>query len=144
MIDDRVQNKLDSIQQRYVQLEDMMADPEISTDPKRLMEIARERAELTELVEVYRRYKDIDRHIIEAEELREAPDPDIAQMAREELEDLQAKQQANVDKIKHLLLPKDPNDDKNVIIEIRAGTGGEEAALFAEELFRMYIKYAEK
>ncbi len=144
MIEDRLQNKLDSIQQQYVQIEEMMADPEISTDRKRLMDIARERAELTPLVEAYRRYKDIEKHIIETEELREGSDQDMAQMAREELERLQAKQQINEDEIKHLLLPKDPNDDKSVIIEIRAGAGGDEAALFAEELFRMYVRNAEK
>src|SRR5437868_458705 len=120
MIDDRLQNKLDSIEQHYVQIEEMMAEPEVATDHKRLMELGRERAELTPLVEAYRSYKEIDRHITEAEEMREGPDPDVAQMAREELEELQAKQQANVDEIKRLLLPKDPNDDKNVIIEIRA------------------------
>lgn len=144
MIDDRVQNKLDSIEQRYVQLEEMMADPEVSTDPKRLMEIARERAELTTLVETYRNYKEMERHVTEAEEMREGSDPDVAQMARDELEELQPKQQTIAEEIKRLLLPKDRNDDKSVIMEIRAGTGGEEAALFAEELFRMYVKYAEK
>jgi peptide chain release factor 1 len=144
MLDDRLKTRLESIEQRFVQLEEQMADPEVATDPRRLMEVGRERSDLEELVTTYRRYTDVERHVVEAEELRDGPDPDLAQYAREELERLLPQYEAALEAIKKLLLPKDPNDDKNVIMEIRAGTGGEEAALFAEELFRMYVKYAEK
>ncbi len=141
MIDD----KLESIEQHYVQLEEMMSQPEIATDHKRMTEIGRERAELTDLVDTYRRYREINRQITDTETLlRDGADPEMAEMARAEIEDLQAQHDAQMDELKRLLLPKDPNDDKNVIIEIRAAAGGEEAALFAYELYGMYTRYAEK
>src|SRR5436309_8190491 len=143
-MDDRLQNRLEDIEQRYAQLEERMAEPNIATDPKRLMEVGRERSDLAPLVEAYRRYKDANRQMVEAEELRDGPDPDMAQMAREELERLQEQRERALDEIKLLLLPKDPNDDKNVVIEVRAGAGGEEAALFANEIYGMYVRYAEK
>src|SRR5436190_15175389 len=136
MLDDRVRSKLESVEQHYVQLEEQMAQPEVATDPRRMMEIGRERADHEAIVSAYRSYKETEHHVIEAQELRESSDPDLAQYAREELERLLPEQEKAVEEIKRLLLPKDPNDDKNVIMEIRAGTGGEEAALFAEELFR--------
>src|SRR3954468_9801630 len=108
MMDERLQRRLKDIEQHYVQLEEMMADEEISTDPKRLMEIARERAEQTQLVETYRRYMDTERQVREAEEMRDGSDPELEQMAREELERLEPQLQANLEEIKRLLLPKDP------------------------------------
>jgi peptide chain release factor 1 len=144
MLDDSLRSKLESIEQHYVQLEEQMAEPEVATDHRRMTELGRERAEYEDLVTIYRSFRDIDRHVVEAEELRESQDPELAQYAREELERLVPRHEAALSEIKRLLLPRDPNDDKNVIMEIRAGTGGEEAALFAEELFRMYSKYAEK
>src|SRR5437764_14533007 len=118
-MDDRLQSRLADIEQRYVQLEERMAEPDIATDPKRLMEVGRERSDLAPLVEAYRRYKDANRQIVEAEELRDGPDPDMAQMAREEIEHLQERRERALEEIKLLLLPRDPNDDKSVVIEGR-------------------------
>lgn len=140
-----IEDRLDSIEQRYLQLEQMMAEPENATDHRRITELGRERAELEEIVGVYRRYKDIKQGIESTEEvLRDGAEPELQEMARAELADLQEHREAAMDEIKRLLLPKDPNDDKNVIIEIRAGAGGDEAALFAAELYSMYVRYAEK
>jgi peptide chain release factor 1 len=109
------------------------------------MELGRERAELTPLVEAYRAYKKTQQLMSEAQEiLREGADPDMAEMAREEIAQLEPQLEAQLNEIKRLLLPKDPLDDKNVIIEIRGGAGGEEANLFAHELYGMYTRYADK
>ena len=121
-----------------------MSQPEVATDPKRLMELGRERSELSDLVEAYRRFRDIDQEINEADEMREGAEPEMVQMAREEIERLEPEREKELAEIKRLLLPKDPNDDKNVIVEIRAGAGGDEAALFAGDLYSMYVRYAEK
>lgn len=140
-----IEQKLDSVEQHYTQLEDMMSQPEVATDPKRLMELGRERAELTALVETYRRYRDLAAQIAGVQELaRDGSDPGLAEMAKQEIEELQPQFDMQLAEIKKLLLPKDPTDDKNVIIEIRAGAGGDEAALFANELYGMYAHYAEK
>ena len=140
-----IEDKLESIEQRYAHLEQMMAEPEYATDHRKIMELGRERAELQDLVEVYRRYKDIKQGIESTEEiLRDGAEPELQEMARAEMVTLQEQRQAAMDEIKRLLLPKDPTDDKDVIIEIRAGAGGDEAALFAAELYGMYVRYAEK
>jgi peptide chain release factor 1 len=141
-----LEDKLDSIEQRYVQLEEMMGDPEVSTDPKQIIEIGRERADLTDLVEIYRTYRETNRQLSETETMlsNDGNDPEMAEMVRAEIETLQARREQEMAEIKRLLLPKDPNDDKNVIIEIRAGAGGDEAALFANLLYGMYAHYAEK
>jgi len=141
-----LEDKLDSIEQRYVQLEELMGDPEVSTDPKQIMEIGRERADLTDLVEIYRSYRETNRQLSETETMlsNDGNDPEMAEMVRAEIETLQARREQEMAEIKRLLLPKDPNDDKNVIIEIRAGAGGDEAALFANLLYGMYAHYAEK
>jgi peptide chain release factor 1 len=141
---DTIDQKLESVEQRFVQIEEMMASPEVATDRQRLIELGRERAELSEIVEVYRRYRDVNQGIASTEELLYGDEPELQEMARAEIEQLQAQRAILVDEIKHLLLPKDPTDEKNVIIEIRAGAGGDEAALFAAELYAMYARYAEK
>src|SRR5438477_9220379 len=102
-MDERVINKLDEIEQRYMRLEGQMAEEEIATDPKRLMELGRERADLETLVESYRRYKDIVRQVRDAEEMRAGSDPDLAEMAREELERLEEQERASAEEIKRLL-----------------------------------------
>ena len=142
MLDD----KLDSIEQRYVQLEEMMGQPDVVTDPRRLMEIGRERAELGDLVEVYRKYKETNRQLTDTETMlsNDGSDPELAELARAEIDSLQGQREEQMAEIKRLLLPKDPNDDKNVIMEIRAGAGGDEAAIFANQLYGMYARYAEK
>ncbi len=124
----------------------MMSEPDVATDPRRLMELGKERADLTELVDLYRTYRETNRQLTDTETMlsEDGSDPELAELVRAEIEDLKAKRDTQMDDIKQLLLPRDPNDDKSVIIEIRAGAGGDEAALFANELYGMYAKYAEK
>ena len=136
--------KLSRIAAHFDDLERQMADPDIVADYCRLNELAQERSELEELVETFRRFQRIEQQIAENQLLLEDnSDPDMQELAEMELEQLQADRAALESQLKTLLLPKDPNDDKNVIVEIRAGTGGEEAAIFAGELYRMYDRWAE-
>ncbi len=135
---------LAEIDRRYQELDHLLADPAIATDPQKLQEYGRERAELEEVVAAYHELQATDTRIAETEALTRDPDPEIADLAFEELEALRAQREEILRRIKSLLVPKDPNDEKNVIVEIRAGTGGEEAALFAADLFRMYTRYAER
>ena len=136
--------KLNDIERRYDELEHLLASPEVATNPEKLMEFGRERAELEGLVAAYRELRRVDQELQEAEALRAAGDPELAELAAEESGALSARQQELLEEIRRLLVPKNPNDEKNVIVEIRAGTGGEEAALFAGDLFRMYRGYAER
>jgi peptide chain release factor 1 len=138
--------KLSAIEQHYVQLEEQMGAPDVAADPRRLMELGRERSDLEPLVSVYRDYREINRQLADTHAMLSADgsDPEIAELARAEISDLEARRDLVVDEIKRLLLPKDPNDDKSVVIEIRAGAGGDEAALFANELYAMYTRFAEK
>ena len=134
--------RLDDLINRYEEIERLMADPAIATDHARLAELAQEQAELRPLVEAYRAYKDVLARLEEAQQLLD--DEELGDLAREEVRDLEKEKERLEQKIKLLLLPKDPNDERNVIMEIRAGTGGEEAALFAADLARMYMRYAEE
>lgn len=135
-------DKLDEIEKKYADLEEMLQDPAIVVNPKRMATLGKQRAELSELVGVIRDYKKARQQLADAEEMLR--DPEYAELAKEELE--QAKQLIPQfeEKLKVMLLPKNPNDDKSVIIEIRAAAGGDEAALFANELFRSYARYAER
>jgi peptide chain release factor 1 len=136
--------KVAAIERRYEELNELMADPAIGTDPARLAELAREQSELAEVVEIYRAYRAAEEELAGARELAaDGTDPDIAELAQVEVERLTAEQEARLDRLHVLLLPRDPNDEKNVIVEIRAGTGGDEAGLFAADLFRMYARWAE-
>jgi len=139
-----VLDKLAELEQRFEELEQLLADPAVATDPQRLAQLGRERAELEEIVTVYRQLKDIDRQLAQAEELLEGEDPELAELAADELERLREEREAIYQDLRRRLVPKDPNDEKDVIVEIRAGTGGEEAALFAADLYRMYTRYAER
>ncbi len=137
--------KLAKIAERYDELERMMADPAVIADFTRLNELAQERSELQELVETFRRYQQVTRQMADSRHLLEEDnDPEIAELAEMELAELSEEHAALEQQLKTLLLPKDPKDDKNVIVEVRAGTGGEEAALFAAELYRMYARWAEE
>jgi len=137
--------KLDAIEKRYEELNNLIAQPEVSSNPARLQSLAQERANLEEIVEKYRRYKTITRSLEETQAmLNDGLDPDMIALVKEEINDLKKKQESLLHDIKLSLLPKDPNQDKDVIMEIRAGTGGEEACLFAADLFRMYARYALK
>jgi peptide chain release factor 1 len=136
--------KLAKIVERFDELDRLMADPEIIADYGRLNELAQERSDLEELVETFRRFQHIEQQIQENQLLLEDnSDPDMQELAEMELEQLNADYASLDAQLKSLLLPKDPNDDKNVIVEVRAGTGGDEAALFAGELYRMYERWAE-
>jgi peptide chain release factor 1 len=138
-------DKIASIDARYNQLNEQMAQPDVATDHVRLQQIARELRELEDVVLAFRAYKDIERQIDDAKALLdEHSDPEMRELAQEELEQLQGRRETLEAQIKLLLLPRDPNDSKNVIIELRQGEGGDEAALFAADLFRMYNRYAER
>ncbi len=136
--------KLDQVENRYQELEMLLADPKVLGNPKELQRLGRERAELSHLVETYRAYKKVQEGIQESEELLQESDEEMKELAKAELQTLKERLANIEEELKVLLLPKDPRDEKNVFLEIRAGTGGEEAALFAADLFRMYAKYAEK
>lgn len=133
---------LADIERRFDDLEQQLADPEVTSDPQRLQEIGRERAEIEDVVNAYRELRGAEQAIDEAEML--AADPEMAELAADELTTLRAREAELHDRIRTLLVPRDPNDDKDVVVEVRAGTGGDEAALFAADLFRMYTRYAER
>jgi peptide chain release factor 1 len=138
-------DKLAGLDTRYNQLSEQMAQPEVATDHVRLQQIAREQRELEDVVVAYRTYKDIQRQEADTRQMIEdGSDPELRAMAQEELAELGARRAELEGRIRLLLLPRDPNDSKNVIIEVRQGTGGDEAALFAADLYRMYARYAER
>ena len=137
-------DKLATIDSRYSELERLMADPEVAVDYARVQELAREMASLKGVAALSRRYRKTTEHAEDAREIsRDESDREMAALAREELVELEAQKQALEDELRVALLPRDPNDDKNVIVEIRAGTGGEEAGLFAADMYRMYSRYAQ-
>jgi len=136
--------KLDQLDSRYEEMTQQLSSPEVLGDSARLQKIAKQHAELEEIVAKHREYKQIEKDLAGAHQLfLEADDAEMKQMAHEEEKALAARKETVERELKLLLLPKDPNDEKSVLIEIRAGTGGDEAALFAAELFRMYSRYAE-
>ena len=138
-------DKLNDIEKRYEELGEQLADPNIVSDPRKLRDISKERSDLEEIVNVYREYKDVLRTLEEDRRLLdETDDPELREMAEAEIEELEEKQEQLEERLKVLLIPKDPNDSRNAILEIRAGTGGDEAGLFAGDLFRMYSRYAER
>jgi len=136
-------DRLTGVEDRFLEVEKLLSDPDIIQDRKAYQKYSREHADLSKIVTVYRKYKQTLIELDESMELLKDKDPDIKEMARDEVEALTLKKDNLETDLKKLLLPKDPKDDKNVIIEIRAGTGGEEAGLFVSDLFRMYNKYAE-
>jgi len=135
--------KLEEVENRYEELERLLADPKVLASPKEVPRLARERAEISKLVETYRMYKKVNTEIQESRDLLLESDNEMRELAKSELQSLKERQAALEQEIKVLLLPRDSRDEKNVFLEIRAGTGGEEAALFAADLFRMYAKYSE-
>ena len=134
--------KLAKIAQRYEALEQRLGDPAVYCDREKLKELSREQKELTPIVAAYREYRDACERADQAKEL--LPDEEMGELAREELEAAEGDKARLEEELKRLLLPRDPNDDKNVILEIRSGIGGEEGALFAADLLRMYQMYAER
>ena len=133
--------RLVEIEEKYEELEKRMQDPNVYTDPAQYAKLAREQKELSGVVEAFRRYKKAKKDMEEASELMS--DPDFKEMAQEEFENKRCEIEKIEEEIKLLLLPTDPNDSKNVIVEIRGGAGGDEAALFAHSLYRMYNMYAD-
>ena len=135
--------KLDGVEERFRELETLLSDPEIIKDQKRYREYSKEHADLAKIVSICREYERIRKDLEECEGLLKDPDPEIKEMAREEKDSLKTFLEQVEQELKLLLLPKDPNDSKNIFLEIRAGTGGDEAGLFAADLFKMYNAYAE-
>jgi peptide chain release factor 1 len=138
-------DKLQALEERFQGLTEEMARPEVAADYQRLQALAKERAALEDVVTLYRELKSVQSQLEDARSLlNEGSGPEMARLAREEADSLEAKQADLEERIKLALLPTDPHDDRDVIVEVRAGTGGEEAGLFAGDLYRMYSRYAEK
>ena len=136
-------DRLEMIEQRYEELNTLLQDPEVVTNIKLLTEYAKEQKSLEKTVVLYRELKKLEASIPDLKEMKKSDDEDLAMMAEEELAEAEARIEKINEDIKVLLLPKDPNDDKNVIMEIKGAVGGDEANIFAGDLFRMYSKYAE-
>ena len=136
---------LERMAQRSDDLLTQMADPDVLADPQRLQALARERADLEDVVSRFRAYQKAQKELEEARLLLKADeDPDVVELAREEVATLETDSERLMNEIRELLIPRDPNDSRDVIVEIRAGAGGDEAALFAADLFRMYTRFAER
>ena len=132
---------LEGIYARFKQVELLLSSPEVASDMKRFTKLNKEYSDLKQIVECYFEYKNILTNLAEAKEMLDSDDPEMKEMAKEEFESLIEKQSPIEEKIKLLLIPKDPEDDKNAMVEIRAGAGGDEASIFAGDLFRMYSKF---
>ncbi|KRM03424.1 peptide chain release factor 1 [Limosilactobacillus gastricus] len=137
-------DKLQAVVDRYEELNELISDPEVIADTQRFMKLSKEEGSLRETVEKYNRYKEVTQTIDDDEELlRETNDPELLELTKEELSDAKLEQSQLQDELEVLLIPKDPNDDKNIIMEIRGAAGGNEASLFAGDLYNMYVRYAE-
>ena len=137
-------DKLAAVETRYEELASSLGTASVQNDPAEYRKQAKMLSEIEPLVEKYREYKTVASELSQAEELASVGDPEMRALAQEEVAGLSQRRSRIVDELKILLIPKDPNDEKNVLLEIRAGTGGEEAALFAADLYRMYVRYAER
>ena len=138
-----MQDKLRALEDRYEAITAEMANPSVIADFSKLQALAKERAQLDDVVRIYRELRSVDEQIDEAKQLQDSDDAEMARLARDELLTLEPERERLDHDLKLALLPTDPHDERNVIVEIRGGTGGEEAALFAGDLFRMYSRYAE-
>lgn len=136
--------KLANIRDRFAEVERLLSDPAVTSNQNRYRELAKEHSDTSELAAAANRINQVFEEQESSQELLKDEDQDMRDMAKEEIESLKAEQEELTERLKILLIPKDPNDDKNILLEIRGGTGGEEAALFAADLFKMYIRYAEK
>lgn len=135
--------RIDEVEARFEELSESMADPSVVGDQKTYQRLARQHSEIAEVVEKYRSWKDAGQQIEATRPMLDEPDPDIVEMAREEIESLREARDSVAEEIRVLLLPVDPADERGAVLEIRAGTGGNEATLFASDIYRMYCKYAE-
>src|SRR3972149_2267021 len=139
-----MREKLEGSEARYEELENLLADPAVAGNYNKLRECGQERADLQPIVDAYREYQSVRKELEDARTLAaDTSDDDLLAMAQEEVARLEARLEQLETDLQSLLLPRDPKDDKNVIVEIRAGTGGDEAGLFAADLYRMYTRYAE-
>jgi peptide chain release factor 1 len=136
-------DRLEQLEERYKELEKDLADPAVIGDQQRFQKTAKQHRDMEPVIERYREYKQVQTGISDAKVMLAETDPDIRAMAQEELTALEGRLPEIEEQLKIMLLPRDPNDDKNVVLEIRAATGGDEASLFAAEVFRMYLRYAE-
>jgi peptide chain release factor 1 len=137
-------DKLEEIERKFDRLTADLSSPQVLADPTKLVKVTKERSSLEKLVDTYRAFKEVSRHVTEDEELLTSGDADLRALAREELPSLKSQRDDLEAQLKVLLIPKDPNDEKDVIVEIRAGAGGDEASLFAAEVMQMYLRYADK
>lgn len=138
-------DRLEKIRERYEEITKLLSDPTVIASQSRYRELSKEHSELTEIIRVYNQYRKMESDVREIRSmLHGANDPEMRELAKSEMEESQRKLASLEEELKALLIPRDPNDDKNVIMEIRAGTGGEEAALFSADLYRMYTRYAER
>uniref|UniRef100_A0A832I263 Peptide chain release factor 1 n=1 Tax=Eiseniibacteriota bacterium TaxID=2212470 RepID=A0A832I263_UNCEI len=135
---------LKRVEERFAEVTELLGRPEVAADPRRLRDLARERAQLEVTVRTLGEHRRVSATLADDEAALASGDPELAELARAEIPALRARRDALEAELKKLLLPRDPDDDKNVIVEIRAGTGGDEASLFAADLFRMYTKHAER
>ena len=136
--------RLEQIEARYEELGRQLAEPEVLSDHDKYQKIAKQHRDLADVVDKFRQYREVRTGIADARSMLAESDPEIRAMAQEELTQLEEREPKIEEELKVLLLPKDPNDEKNVVLEIRAGTGGDEASLFAAEIFRMYTRFAEQ
>ncbi|MGZ4135683.1 MAG: peptide chain release factor 1 [Tumebacillaceae bacterium] len=138
-------DRLQSLEDRYNKLSEWLCDPEIASDPKKLREYGKEQSDLQDIVDTYVEYKEVVQGLKDAKEMQEEKlDDEMRDLVKMEIEELSARKEELEDRLTFLLLPKDPLDDKNVIVEIRGAVGGDEAALFAHDLFKMYTAFAER
>ncbi len=137
-------DRLSTIEQRFEELTAQMGQPEVAADHERLQALARERASIEDVVTLYRQYRDVDKALDEAKTLAEGNDAEMAALAKDEFATLSTQREEMEERLKQALLPRDPLDERDVIMEVRAGTGGDEAALFAANLYRMYTRYADR
>src|SRR6195952_1791719 len=135
--------KLDQLEKRFDELTTQMADPAVISDADQYRKVSKAQSELSDLVAKYREWKKVEDSLAQARPMLQESDPDLKEMAWQEIAELEPQKTRIEEELRILLLPKDPNDDKNVVLEIRAGTGGDEATLFAAEIFRMYSRFAE-
>lgn len=141
---DQIFDKLQSVSDRYEEVNELISDPEVISDTKRFMKLSKEEGNLRETVETYKKYREVTESLNDDQEmLKEKLDDDMNEMVKAEISDLEEQKTKLEEKLKIMLIPKDPNDDKNIIMEIHGAAGGDEASLFAGDLYNMYVKYAE-
>lgn len=143
-LEKKVLERLGKVEKRYIELENLISLPEVIKDRERYMSYLKERGEIQEIIDSYRRYRDLLKQYEEAKSLLESNDEELRVLAKDELKRLEEELEVEERRIRKLLVPPDPMDERNILLEIRAGAGGEEAALFAADLLRMYMRYAER